>query len=138
MTHKIIKLITIITALCMITSCSPIYDIQHEYIPPRTNAGAVCANNCIHTKNTCKGACSADYNNCETIRRLEQQTQYLAYVNLQQAQKLPIDKTINSFSGYRSCSMASCEQECNNDYTTCYKNCGGQIIEHRVCVAFCK
>ena len=134
----IMKKWLILFAVCIMPACAPIYDTSYEIIPPRSHSGKLCANNCILAKQSCNHACSAEASICESIRSLEAQNQYLEYVNERQLNRQPVLKTRSAFTGKRYCSSSNCEARCQDDYHQCHTNCGGQVIESKVCIAFCK
>lgn len=128
----------VVLSVLALAACGPMYRTDYTMVPPPTDAGRMCANNCLMAKNNCAQTCSLQQGNCENMQRLEAQNQYLQYVNERQRAGQPVKKTVNDFFGYSSCGTDyDCEGRCQNDYHICHGNCGGQVIPRTYCVANC-
>lgn len=140
LTHKgnLMKNWFILIAIFIMPACAPIYDISYEVVPPHSYEGRLCASNCILAKQNCNHSCAAELSSCNTIKQLEAQNQYLEYINECKLNRQPVVKSRSSFSGTRYCSSSNCEARCLDNFYLCHKNCGGQVLEHKVCIAFCK
>lgn len=131
---KSIRLIVIPLCILGMTACGPLYETHHEFVAPSTFQGKQCANRCLQEKQRCKSNCERQYESCTQAAQFSALPQYYLYVKEQKKQHKPIEKKISDFADYSLC-RKHCG--CDADYATCYTNCGGQIIEKRVCVAFC-
>jgi hypothetical protein len=124
-------------SLLALSACGPVYQTQYEIVPPQGNSARMCANNCLLSKTNCRQSCQIQNNQCEEIERLRAQSDYLSYLNQQNREGRPAKKSERDFySGYQ-CSNDSCEENCDQDFQICHTNCGGQIIPHTICTAFC-
>ena len=122
----------------LLATCGPIYVTDYEIVPPHTKEGMMCANNCLLVKQNCEQSCSLSYNSCHYTANLEAQNQYLEYVNNRQREGKPIKKTRSDFYGMTNCDKSECTSNCTSNYSVCHTNCGGQVIPHQRCTAFCK
>lgn len=124
-------------ALFLLSSCGPIYDTSYEIVPPRSETGRMCANNCLLAQQNCRQNCQIQEKQCQEIAQLRAQSSYYNYVNQQQREGRPITRNESDFYHYSGCSN-SCEEACGNDYRICHTNCGGVVIPHTTCTAFCE
>lgn len=123
------------------TGCGPIYESRYQYIPPLDYQGIACTNNCLTNKTYCKQQCTLDKINCERLMDAKGDADYYrAYSDYQTRQKLyPYSKAPerNTFNYNYRCDSLACDRLCEENHNICYRNCGGQVIEYRECVAFC-
>jgi len=123
--------------LLMLSSCGPLYETTYEMVPPNTESGRMCANNCLLSQQNCRQNCQFQQNQCLEIERLRAQSAYLSYANEQQRQGRPVTRNENDFYRVSGCDK-SCEDACGNDYRICHTNCGGAVVPHTACTAFCE
>jgi hypothetical protein len=128
-------LLLVIGLLCL-SSCSPVYKTDYRFVTPSSEKGKLCANSCLDKLTLCKSSCYTRKLECQKIKDLEAENEYLKYVHRQQKNKKPIEKEINDFKSYSSCNT-SCKSECDSIHRVCHSNCGGDIVEHTYCTAFC-
>ena len=120
--------------------CGPIYETRYRYIAPQDQYGIACTNNCLMQRSNCKQSCNFEKMNCERLKDARAEADYYrAYSDYQMNKRLnqnlrPPERS--AFTGY-GCSSAACEELCNESHNMCYRNCGGQVMEYRECVAFC-
>ncbi|WP_375327351.1 hypothetical protein [Candidatus Tisiphia endosymbiont of Nemotelus uliginosus] len=105
-----------------LAACGPIYTTEYEIVPPPTEFGAMCANNCLLSKTSCENYCLDKANQSRLIRSLEQQNRDLRKIN--QGTKLSDDFNF----GFND--NDQCVKRCMVDYHTCHVNCGGMVIPH--------
>lgn len=118
----------------MLTACGPIYNTEYSFVPPKSDIAKMCTAQCIQGKNDCEQSCRVDNENCRMRAQQNAMFEYKQYKEDQRRMGLPISKTITDFDRSRSCSN-SCH--CESTYRACYLECGGEVREHKVCVAFC-
>lgn len=117
-----------ILLIVFLSACSPIYKTEYAYVPPESDVSKMCTANCIIQKTMCKQMCEMKIENCRLRERLEKDKKE------QESENTPLIKTLNSLGN-----LFGCDESCNCDeaYNDCYTECGGKILERKVCVAFC-
>ena len=128
-----------IMALIVTVSCSPIYKTDYRFTTPPTDVGKMCAVGCVDKMQMCKANCMAQKESCQRVADLKAENAYLKYAEEQRKNKKPIEKDRYDFTRYNSCSseLSSCKKECDSAQRICHSSCGGNIIEHKYCTAFC-
>jgi hypothetical protein len=96
--------------------------------------GKMCINQCMQTQSMCQQMCQIANQNCQLQAKEQARLDFAAYRKQRNRQHKAIKKDLNDFNRFGSC-QNSCD--CLTNYHLCYQNCGGQIIEHKVCTAFC-
>jgi len=117
-----------------LTGCGPVYETSYSYKPPKNWAGRKCTNRCLSRRSFCNMRCRRNYNICRSDALEDARPEFRAYVREQRHQRLPIVKSLSDFADFGTCQRGC---GCTINYRQCYSNCGGQVITHRVCVAFC-
>ena len=126
-------------SLFLLLSCGPVYRTEYTIVPPQTEQGRMCANNCLMSQQNCRQSCQLQAQNCQHMDQLQSQNDYLMYLNERQRQGKPIKRDPYSFGGGSSCyADTMCEERCAADYRICHVNCGGQAIPQTMCVAGCR
>ncbi|BBL71996.1 hypothetical protein MoryE10_26020 [Methylogaea oryzae] len=121
----------------MLAGCGPIYHTDYQMLPAASAEGRMCGNSCLSSQQSCVQSCRSQSQSCEAMARLESQNDYLSYVNEQQRKGKPVKKSQSDFTHYGNCSDSSCVERCESDYRACHTNCGGRVIPHTYCTAFC-
>lgn len=134
--YKMKKLNTLII-LCTLVGCGPVMKTNYTFTPPKKPFGRLCANQCMYSKDNCLRNCHNNVIHCEQSNAIQAQLRYQQYVNMKLMRHEPIDRTVNDFTSYAGCSEFSCKNNCNENYRTCYTNCGGTITSSEECIAFC-
>jgi hypothetical protein len=119
----------------LLTGCSPVYETQYSYEPPKSKAGRMCAAQCIQNEENCKQLCQLREDVCITKSKQDALYQYEVYKAQQQSQNRPIIKTPENFDRAHSCYQVC---GCTSVYNTCFERCGGQVATTQGCTAFCK
>lgn len=128
------SLAIILIASILVTGCGPIYSTTYQYVPPKSHRGRRCANRCLMQKSTCENNCNILHQACRMEANAAAEPAYRAYVRQERkAGKTPW-RTLGDFADYSNCG-GDCG--CGSNYNQCFTNCGGQIIPHTVCTAFC-
>ena len=127
---KYIKILLAIFSITTLVSCGPIYNTTYTYRPPAAMEGRQCVNDCLAQKSHCNIRCQQDYEQCNFAAQDEARAQYRAYQKAHPGDK----RDTNYFAD-----SSQCRQDCgcDSDYNQCYANCGGTVIPHTQCVAFC-
>lgn len=124
-----------LSALCfLIAACGPMYKTTYNYIPPHSNHGRMCLNQCLDIQNNCREVCNNHKDQCKAMAQRRAEADFWAYQRAQRDTHQPIMKTTSDFYNDMGC-QESCH--CNEQYNQCYINCGGQIVPTQTCVAFC-
>lgn len=131
---KSLSIITLLIQILFITACGPVYESQYTLIPPKSDVSKMCTSQCIQTKSFCEQGCRAENDNCKLRAQQSALYEYNEYKSEQVRIGQPVSKTIRDFDRSYSCSN-SCN--CESTYRDCFSACGGQVIENKVCVAFC-
>jgi len=123
--------------LFLLGACSPVYTTDYRFTTPPTEKGKICANNCLDKMNACTATCKQQESECRHIESLRSENAYLRYVNERRDNGKEVERSQRSFENYRSCSN-DCEKSCAYTHRICHVNCGGDVVEHRYCSAFCE
>jgi hypothetical protein len=116
--------------------CGPQFTTEYEIVPPASDTGRMCANNCLLVKDQCEHSCWSQQQQCEQMSTLQENLDYMTYVAGRQAAGAPIKRDRSSFNSYR-CDSGGCLDRCTQNFNVCHTNCGGRIIPHTYCTAFC-
>lgn len=130
------RILTLLLLAITITACGPVYKTEYRFQTPPTQQGKVCANNCLDKMEACKANCRTSIAECKRIKSLEAENAYLHYVNERRADGKEVEKTKRSFENFSGCNL-KCEEGCESVHRICHSNCGGNVVEHRYCTAFC-
>ena len=125
----------------LLANCGPMYENRYEVIPPRTQSGMYCANNCLYMSDQCHNSCSRTAEQCEFRRSLIN----IATEKTQGNRTKKVNDNWSVSAGYNpvpaelSCNddKGKCEKHCQTNYHNCHRNCGGIVNKYRVCTAFC-
>ncbi len=131
------KSLLLALSLFTLISCGPMYVTEYELVPPPTNEGRMCANNCLFARTNCEQQCHLTSNMCEQNEHLRAENEYLRYVREREAEGLEIKRGKDSFQNDYRCETDDCMEQCAATYRMCHSNCGGQVIPHTRCEAFC-
>jgi predicted small lipoprotein YifL len=126
-----------LAALALLAACGPMYQTDYQVVPPQTETGRMCANNCLLSKSNCRNNCRMQSMQCQEIERLRARSDYYSYLDNQRRSGRPAQKTEGDFYRSYACDEGSCAEQCEGDYRICHVNCGGQMIPHTYCTAFC-
>src|SRR5688572_29762132 len=96
----------------LLASCGPMYQTNYEIVPPQSETGRMCANNCLLSKSYCEQSCRMEQSHCESRARLESRNDYLEYVTVQNATGKPVVRSSGDFRRYYNCSPNACEARC--------------------------
>jgi uncharacterized protein YceK len=119
----------------LLSGCGPIYQTTYSYQPPRAQMGKMCISQCFQTKSMCQQMCQTQDQSCRTQEHQNAYFRYQAYHAQQVSRGKPVNKSINDFDNSFSVCQHSCS--CTADFNMCYQSCGGSVLEHRECTAFC-
>lgn len=131
------KTIRALFLLCLLAACGPVMKTQYEMVPPETKSGRICAADCEQTFKTCKAQCRAQAEYCDSQAKLYAQSDYMSYVYQQQREGRSIVRTERDFYRPYGCTNTGCEEACGERHQLCHGNCGGKVIPHSYCTAFC-
>lgn len=124
--------------LLAVAACGPVYTTEYEMIPPNTQEGRFCANNCLMAQNNCSQSCSLESQRCELDDRRHAEREYDEYVRKREKEGKEIKRSVSSFENSYRCDNDDCEERCGGNYRICHTNCGGQVIPRTYCSAFCE
>lgn len=129
--------IFLIVMLAALAACGPVLTTEYEIVSPPTEQGRMCSNNCLVVKDNCEHDCWDQRQSCEQMNQLQSNLDYLSYVAARNSEGKPLKRSPSEFSGGRYCSADECLQRCVQNYNACHTNCGGRVIPHTTCEAFC-
>ena len=133
------KIITILAAAMLILAgCGPVYTTDYKMVPPDTEEGRYCANNCLMAQRNCTQSCGHEVRQCQENERLRGENKYMRYVREREKAGKEIKRSEDSFINDYHCDDDDCAESCAEDYRICHTNCGGQVIPHTYCSAFCE
>lgn len=118
-----------------LSGCGPVYQTNYHYVAPKSWRGKQCVNRCLSTRSRCHSRCNRQNQSCRNDANLAAMPAYLEYVSQQKKANLPATQSVTDFADYSQC-YDSCS--CESNYHECYRNCGGKVTAHTVCVANCK
>lgn len=135
MMNKILAF-SIVLGLCtfLLSACGPVYKTTDTYEPPDAWSGRKCINRCLKVKSQCSIACKRTNQTCIAEAREEGSYRYRQYARRRRKAGKKVVLGPNDFIDTSAC-HSGCS--CAHDYRECYMNCGGKVITHRRCVAFC-
>ncbi len=125
--------------LFLLTACGPMYQTDYQMVPPDSQEGRLCANNCLLANQVCEQQCRTTGQQCRQNEDLRAENEYLRERNEALAKgKQPKDDSYYSRINHFACADDDeCTESCQAHYRICHTNCGGQAIPHTYCVAFC-
>lgn len=132
---RLVSILVLIPVLLLLAACAPIYQTTNSYVAPKGKSGKMCAMQCQQSQMLCQQLCSAQTDNCKNTAQQQALFSYEEYKSEQIQQGKPVNKTVSDFYNDWQCSNLSCS--CSSNYDNCFTACGGQVIPHTRCVAFC-
>ena len=82
----------------------------------------------------CQQMCQIRNDSCRIQARQRALNDFEMYKIEREKEHRPVKRTVSSFENTDSCND-NCG--CDANYNLCFTNCGGKIIENKVCTAFC-
>jgi len=127
-------LIVLVMLTSLLTACGPVYQSHYTYQAPTTRMDQKCAAQCMQGKSSCLQIC--DLKNLRCVQRVHQDAEYRyqQYRQTQLSRGARVTKSLRQFEDRTEC-RKSCT--CRVTFNTCYSACGGQVFEHKKCIAFC-
>ncbi len=122
-------------AMITLAGCGPVYNTSYTYKSPRAWRGRMCVNTCLQQRNTCSLQCKEMNSQCRETAIIAARPAYKAYLRHQRHHHKTAWKSVNDFADFSQCNNVC---NCAPNYNQCFENCGGRIIAHTRCVAFCK
>lgn len=144
-----LKSLLSLALLALLASCGPpqpYYQTDFQFIPPTTEAGRMCVNQCIMGQQQCQQTCNLQQQSCRQTNLIAEQNAamhadyaYENYVRDRKREGKLIKKDRSDFLNHygEDCSTDMCESSCAGNFQLCYSNCGGQVIPRTVCVSNC-
>lgn len=129
------RYLLLLSILIGLAGCGPMYETTYTYVAPSGAAGKRCVRQCTQSKQLCQRVCHRDENACMKRARRDARGQLKQYRHQRQRQGLPVEKNLNDFLDTSLCQSRNCG--CDDDYRACFQMCGGELVPHRKCVAFC-
>jgi hypothetical protein len=123
--------------LICLASCAPVYETSYDIIPPATAKGKACAAKCLTARSNCDETCTIDEAHCMARMRLEEKRSELSYVTVRGSNQTPVVVNQNRPARYYSCNTNRCKTVCMETYHQCHIDCGGEVVTHNTCTAFC-
>lgn len=136
-------LVAAILAAFLVAACGPVMETRYDFVPPSTDAGMKCVQNCQSQQTACQKAEQDRIMSCRQKADRDADIAYEKardkYINDLKLHAAAPDKYGLPSEPSRSANYSACQQsnQCVADYQMCYRSCGGQIHESQVCVAMC-
>ena len=136
-------LVAAILAAFLVAACGPVMETRYDFVPPSTDAGMKCVQNCQSQQTACQKAEQDRIMSCRQKADRDADIAYEKardkYINDLKLHAAAPDKYGLPSEPSRSANYGACQQsnQCVADYQMCYRSCGGQIHESQVCVAMC-
>lgn len=130
-------LVLAFAALLMLNACGPVHETVYQMVPPPTDMGRMCANNCLLASSNCQQHCEITGRQCEQMEDMRADQEYRDYKRERRAKGKEVKKSRSSFDNSYRCDSDDCMANCVNTHHLCHTNCGGQIIPTTRCTAFC-
>jgi hypothetical protein len=120
----------------------PRYEVTHNFIPPASDMGRMCAAQCLTSKDQClttkQLSTELAKEHCENDERERARKDYASYAKSRKDKGKKVDRTEDSFYSRARCERAGGTlSNCNENYHQCYTTCGGQVVAQSICVANC-
>ena len=124
-------------------ACQPILRTSYDFAPPATAEGRACIDQCDATKAGCGRSCDLQTPNCGNP---------ILYPGSRMGKydPGPLPPFKNSFGRMGDTDLdctdlepvlqsdRQCHESCDELYRQCYAKCGGTVVPHQECVAFCQ
>lgn len=122
-----------IVSIFLLAACGPVYETDYTYVNPKSFSGKKCVRQCLTQRTGCRQSCQRQYNSCQA------QAATMSELDYRISQVIAKDKKHSNPQPYRRSYDSHCTNNCGctETYNTCFSTCGGQIIPHTRCVAFC-
>ena len=138
--------------LFVLTACSPVYQTTYSYIPPKKTKLRLCTTRCDTNLTACQSSCRAQQSRCNAAQAQENLRaddaaarnsrivsgdghKHGKHNHGHSGRALTSQENAAAIPHYMGCDFLQCD--CTPGYNRCYTNCGGQVIAHTRCVAFC-
>ncbi len=137
------------SAALLLAGCSiqmeppqPKYEVTHNFIPPTSDMGRMCAAQCLTSKDQClttkQLTAELAKERCLNDERERARKEYASYAKSRTDKGKKVDRTEDSFYSRARCDQAGGTlSDCNENYHQCYTTCGGQVVAQSICVAHC-
>lgn len=103
--------------------------VSYEYTPPASEQGRFCVTQCAAIRETCRGneihRAELKKNACEHTQDIKLRACLAKATNKDQEAACDKERRRNS------CWESESTYRCDEDYQSCYVNCGGVIITHK-------
>lgn len=125
----------ILISILLFTGCSPVYKKFYDYEPMRKESQRTCAVTCQLVRQSCETNQLQAYQLCQSNSRLEYQNcKSREYWGHNDKGKY---ECLDNCYCYESYCAEPNRDECEAQYATCYKGCGGKVTETTKCVENC-
>jgi hypothetical protein len=132
--QPLLSLFCFLMITTLISACGPVYQSHYTYAPPHAAMEKKCVAQCLQGKNSCLRLCDLKNQRCVERAHYKGLERYTAYKQEQLRNGKAITKSVSYFEDRSVCRKAC---SCTISFNTCYSACGGQVKEHKKCVAFC-
>ena len=124
------RFFALIGLLQVITACGPIYSTEYKFVPPKSSGGKSCLDRCPDMKDQCLEIEELNKDECEEINR-----RHMEDCEDEISRKEHRAPKWNECGKIKGCGVST--ERCEEAYRSCYRACGGEVIEEQVCVANC-
>lgn len=136
------RLLAALLALASLVACAPEYESRYRVEMPRplTEQARQCLARCDQARDTCFVPARNEFAACtERAILVQDQCRANAQIEYQVCQRAYAPTGQDCYRA--ECDRPSCDAPalavCEADYRRCFADCGGTVVEDRVCVANC-
>lgn len=122
--------------LLILTGCGPVIRKVHIYEPVKTESQRTCIMSCQMLKQSCTMNQQQTHQLCKANARLEYQS--CKSSELWGYNKKGKYECIENCYCYESFCSEPDKEECEDQYASCYRGCGGKVTESMQCVSNCE
>ncbi len=125
-----------ILVIMAMAGCGPVYKKFYDYEPMRTESQRTCAMTCQLVKQSC-------FSNQQQAHQLCQSNARFDYQSCKNNERWGYNRKgkweciDNCYCFESSCSEPN-RDECEDEYASCFRGCGGRVSETTRCVANCE
>jgi hypothetical protein len=125
--------------LAVLSACAAPAERHFSYMPPETPGGRLCVNQCSQANTYCHESCDLNSRQCVMKVQTQAMQDYDQYTREQFQAGAPIEFHPHDFERMTPCAdgKKECMENCESQFTSCYKTCGGKVDATTSCQFMC-
>ena len=126
-------------SLFLLSGCGAAQEHGVTFSAPMTPGGRACVYQCQEAKDYCQSGCDLHQRACVGKVQTQAMIDYDTYVRQQITQHQPTDLHARDFERSGACDDAkkTCTGNCENNYRSCFEECGGVVEQTTSCQFLC-